>query len=550
MQRHLSLIQGKHADVWQRAHSRFRHHPHTLWVTNQAFSANETSLCLPASKAKVVLGREFDRVIFDVWSGLDVNALAMVAGTIRAGGALVLLTLSFDEWPAFADPDCKRFLPHPFVPEQVAGHFVRRLIRLLKGVELCPYQEIQADLPPFNTETTQDQQVALSHILDSRQPVVMTADRGRGKSAVLGMAAEQFVQGGLQVRVTAPSRAATDTLFQHAGAYLQASDFIAPDELLQTLPVVDVLLIDEAAAIPVPLLLAMVKHYPRCVFATTLQGYEGSGRGFVLRFQKALSKASPQWQAVRLQRPIRWSLGDRLETVMNRLLMLGAGGGEKGAVTLGDESVLLNHAEVAYVQLKQAELAANEALLRDLFGLLVNAHYQTRPSDLRQMLDAPTLSIHVLKLRNEPVAVALLSREGGLGEELVAAIHAGKRRPHGHLLAQSLTFHAGIEGAACLHGERVMRMAVLPAYQQQGLGRLLLAHLATYARQQGADYLGVSYALTPGLQAFWEGAGFVSVRLGHRKDKASGARSLMQVLGLSQSGIELAEEAYGLYQEV
>ena len=351
--------------------------------------------------------------------------------------------------------------------------------------------------------------------------------------------------------------------------------------------------IDEAAAIPVPMLTRMLKFYQRCIFSTTLYGYEGSGRGFVLRFQKVLDEVSPDWLDVQLHEPIRWGAGDQLEAFMNHWLIMDGGleqentllqtpsferGILKGQASpvsrkprftkMGESKRGRLHAFAAsaedempypvssttkadkpvYSRYSQSELAANESKLRGIFSLLVNAHYQTRPSDLRQLLDAPQISIHVIEQNEKVVAVALLSHEGGLEEGLVADIHAGKRRPHGHLLAQSLTFHAGIEHAACLKCQRIMRIAVHPNYQYQGVGQFLLVKLNEYTRQQQADYLGVSYALSPGLLAFWRKAGFASVRLGFRKDTASGSRSLMQVRGLSDKGIALSRHAQQLFQ--
>ncbi|PIE00132.1 MAG: tRNA(Met) cytidine acetyltransferase [Thiothrix nivea] len=502
-------------------------------LINGIFHEQTTSVCLPAAKARTVLGNEFFIVIFDAHSGLDVNALAAVTGTICAGGTLVLLTPPWAAWPLFSDPDYRRFLPHPWQPEQVSGYFLPRFIRITEqyfltapvAVPLVPQQ-------PFHGQTTTDQQAALQSILTTGQTMVMTADRGRGKSAVLGMAAQQLLQSGQHVILTAPSRAAVVTVFRHTRI---RPDFMAPDDLLQQRPSADILLVDEAAAIPVPMLLMMQQHYPRCVFSTTLHGYEGSGRGFLLRFQQALNRQQVDWQNIRLHTPIRWQAGDALEQWLNQVLLLDA--------ELTDLPAVTPAAEISYRMLTRQALSHDETLLRPLFALLVNAHYQTRPSDLRQLLDAPQLTIHVLERKAEPVAVALLLREGGLEPELVADIHAGKRRPHGHLLAQSLTFHAGIAGAACLQGERVMRIAVHPALQRQGLGTQLLTEVIDYARHQQADYVGVSYALSPELLQFWQRVGFVSVRLGFRKDKASGARSLMQVCGLSEAGCELAQRA-------
>ena len=486
-----------------------------IWITTAPGIAG----ALPANKARTLLGRETAAIVFDAHSGFDVNAFAAVSGTLRGGGTLFLLTPPLDEWATFPDPDYRRFIPYPYQPEEVVGRFLRRFVGMLgegHGVGANGIRPLQ-----------NDQAIAVQTILTSIVPVVLTADRGRGKSAALGMAASQLIGEGKRVLLTAPSRATVESVFKHAA---NLPVFLAPDDLLQTLPEADVLMVDEAAAIPVPLLLRMLEHYPRCVFSTTLHGYEGSGRGFALRFQKQLDVRAPGWKSIRLHQPIRWAENDPLEHFINRALLLDVDlapcppcGGRAGDGGCGAEHRILD----------RDHLAQNESLLRQLFGLLVTAHYQTRPSDLRQMLDAPDISIHVLEQAGEISAIALLSREGGLDEELTAAIHAGTRRPHGHPVPQTLTFHAKIPAAAELVCERVMRIAVHPALQNKGVGAQLLEHLLAFAAQNGADYVGVSYAMTPELLRFWGRAGFVLARVGHRKDTASGSRSVVQVRALS-----------------
>lgn len=470
---------------------------------------------IPAKKAHTLLGQECDAIVWDAHSGLDVNAFAALSGTLRGGGTLYLLTPALAAWAMFPDPDYRRFTPYPYTLEQVNGRFLQRFVRLLQE-----YSAVSSHM--LETETASDSQAeVVAQIVTATAPVVLTADRGRGKSAALGMAASQLLQQGQRVLLTAPAKATVVSVFKHADIAFTPT-FIAPDDLLQTLPAADVLLVDEAAAIPIPLLLQMLMHYPRCVFATTIHGYEGSGRGFVLRFQQALAERYPAYHALRLTQPIRWAANDPLETFINRVLLLDA---ELYQAPFFPRTI--------YQQLDRDALVHNESLLRQIFGLLVAAHYQTRPSDLRQLLDAPALSVHVLMAGECVVAVALLSREGGLDAELTAAIQAGKRRPHGHLVPQTLTFHAQMAGAAGLVCERVMRIAVHPAYQGQGLGAQLLTHLREFAAASDADYLSVSYAHTPALQRFWERAGLAVARIGFRKDTASGSHSVVQVQALS-----------------
>ena len=84
------------------------------------------------------------------------------------------------------------------------------------------------------------------------------------------------------------------------------------------------MLIDEAAAIPQPILLALLQRFPRVLLSTTTDGYEGTGQGFVLRFLRELSRRDPGWQRLTLDAPVRWTANDPLERWLYRSLLLDA----------------------------------------------------------------------------------------------------------------------------------------------------------------------------------------------------------------------------------
>ena len=65
------------------------------------------------------------------------------------------------------------------------------------------------------------------------------------------------------------------------------------------------ILYEEAAAIPVAVLTTLMQQNNRLVFASTVHGYEGSGRGFELRFRERLTLSMPQWRELRLRAPVR-----------------------------------------------------------------------------------------------------------------------------------------------------------------------------------------------------------------------------------------------------
>ncbi len=92
---------------------------------------------------------------------------------------------------------------------------------------------------------------------------------------------------------------------------------MAPDALLASKEKAAWLIVDEAAAIPAPLLRQLVSRFPRTLLTTTVQGYEGTGRGFLLKFCASL----PHLQSFTLSAPIRWAAGCPLESAISQLLI-------------------------------------------------------------------------------------------------------------------------------------------------------------------------------------------------------------------------------------
>jgi tRNA(Met) cytidine acetyltransferase len=166
------------------------------------------------------------------------------------------------------------------------------------------------------------------------------------------------------------------------------------------------------------------------------------------------------------------------------------------------------------------------ALLREVYALLCSAHYRTRPSDLRMLMENPDLMLVVARLKSRVIGVALLNSEGGFDDALSEAVFLGQRRPRGHLLAQMLTAQAGCRGFAAYRGLRVQRIAVAPAYRRQGLGSRLIERAARHAREQGFDYLGASFALDPRSANFWRHANCALAHVSYAPGKSSGDHSV------------------------
>ena len=380
--------------------------------------------------------------------------------------------------------------------------------------------------PPFKTAGQQTAVAAIVKVVTGhrRRPLVLTADRGCGKSAALGLAAAELAKQGKQrILITAPSQLQASVALAHFASQVQqaqqkALQFIAIDQLLAELPVADLVLVDEAAALPAPQLQQLVNHYSRLVFASTEHGYEGTGRGFQLRFQPYLAQQCPDWRQLRLTEPIRYQAQDPLEQLIRHSFLLKLDLPEPAYDST--QAVLLKHYQ-------HHDWLAEPEKLQQVFALLSFAHYQTQVKDLLALIENAALAVYTLEQNGQLLGCMLLSSEGEFSAELAEQIYQGKRRVQGHLLAQSLAFHLAEPGLACLKLARIMRIAIVPGLQQLGLGSQLLQLVSDELSRRGYHYLGSSFGATPSLLGFWQRNAFLPIRLGQQLDKASAEPSVL-----------------------
>ncbi|MFB4205065.1 tRNA(Met) cytidine acetyltransferase TmcA [Arhodomonas sp. KWT2] len=508
---------------------------------------------VPLRRAATLLGSEYRDVVVDVRAGLDVDALAAVAGAVIAGGVMVVITPALEDWPGSADPALAGRLSWPAEPADAAGHFRDRLVRCLReDPQVAIYPAAPgAALPRPAAGTagddpaclTSDQAAAVAAVIAGaggapHRPCVLIADRGRGKSTALGIAARRLLEAGSgPVLVTAPRRRAAEALIAAATVDgCPGPRYLPPDQLIREPRPAGMLLVDEAAGLPAPMLDGLLARYPRIAFATTVHGYEGTGAGFRVRFLASLDRRTPQWQEHRLTQPVRWADGDPLEALLFRALLLDAEPADlaampaTGQITTGREPA--------------AALARDESALREFYGLLVDAHYQTRPDDLRRSLEAPDAGLWAARDDDgHIVAAAVTLDEGELPQALHTDILAGRRRLQGHLLPQSLAGHGGLGQALALRHRRVHRIAVHPALRGHGTGQRLMATMARAAREDGLDTLGTVFGATPALLRFYRRCGLAAVQLGHRRDAASASHAAFMLRPLSGDGATLTETA-------
>ncbi|MGM0592099.1 MAG: tRNA(Met) cytidine acetyltransferase TmcA [Halobacteriota archaeon] len=412
----------------------------------------------------------------------------------------------------------------------------------------------------YEASLTGDQSRTLRALESLSRPgrvVVVEADRGRGKSSAAGLAAGCLAADGCDVLVTAPSYRSANEVFVRAKAMLSAMDCLdaydetahritattdattdgvvrfAPPAEAATLPDdPDVVLVDEAAALPVRLL-ACLSEAPSAGFFTTIHGYEGAGRGFSVRFRDHLRQSERDVTVVEMDEPIRYARGDPVEAWAFRALLLDA---RPAVAPLVEDAT---SGTTTYRSISPNELLADEHLLREVFGLLVLAHYRTEPDDLARLLDAPNLTLRALTHDGHVVSVALLAREGGLSETTRRDMYDGGRI-RGNMLPDVMTSQLRDEAAGEPVGYRVMRIATHHAVRSRGLGSRLLTAVREEVSEE-VDWLGVGYGATPELLSFWADNDYGTVHLSTTRNETSGEYSALMLLPLSATGRALCD---------
>lgn len=513
-----------------------------------------------------LLGTSCHHLVFNAHDGFDPDVLGIVAGVIRGGGLLIFLT-----------PEIQTEQQN--VPASIKGLFFKRLTQIFESAaclhliqqhqSFSSAPELLCKTSPFNNPSslssfvcTEDQSKAVAliiHVVEGhrRRPLVLTSDRGRGKTTALGLAAAKLLlQGVKKIIVTAPRPSAVDQLFEQAKQQLpeavrsgyqlklgtQSIEFVAPDDLIANKHVLSLIMVDEAAAIPVQMLSELVQRYSRIVFSSTVHGYEGTGRGFVTRFNEVLNQYAPGWQSLELHKPVRWNEDDPVEAMVFEALLLNAEPVDGSIIKKATKENCI------FEKLNRAALSSNERDLSELFGLLVLAHYRTRPSDLLTLLETEKIEIYVTRYLGHIIAAVVLCAEGELDQDTAKAVYNGQRRLQGHLIPQALAAYTGIQDAPEYLWQRIMRVAMHPAVRRRGLAAKLLEFVENDLSRSKVVALGASFGATVDLVEFWRYCGFTVVRAGITREQSSGARSVLMLKPLTETGEQLCQQSRQRFQ--
>ncbi len=514
------------------------------------------------------LGSEYSALIFNCFNGFNPDLFCALTGLIKSPGIIILITPDIQQWSVFADPEYSKLCSHPHTPENVKGRFVTYLVEKLTEKSKSRFFSIigQNDQSEsnFNSIKTDIYSLFIENTLASNKKIkpsleqktiataienlatakadgiiIIYGHRGRGKSTTIGKALcnlallSQISQ--LQVSVVSQNKKNVGPIYKQLSElnHNYSFNFFPPDEFLRNNITAGILVIDEAATIPLAVLKKLIISTGKIVISSTTDGYEGTGMGLSTKFQSFLSRSRRSIKQFELITPYRWANNDPVESFIFETFLMHSAAQNNDTKLL---SLVPNLNNISIQKVDRDLLSKNTKKVFQLFQLLSQAHYRTTPSDLRYILDAPSVELWTADHDGEISAVLMLSNEGAINSTYEGDIWLGRRRLSGHLIPQTLSTHSGFKKAIRFAYKRIVRIAVIQKHQRHGIASKLLDRVyhSTLKENQELDFLGVSYGFESGLYQFWQTMGFNAVRIGHRENARSGLKSMIMLKPISK----------------
>ena len=557
---------------------------------------------LPYHEGYRVLGRTFDIAVMDLINNLEPNDLGRLMGVVQGGGLYVFLLPSFASMKEIITRFQSTLITPQYGPEDVRHIFAKRFVRKLmehrgiliydvdRGLIIKEYEETPEEsiarkairiprrtkLPKISyvMARTQDQ-IEVLKLLESlyekpvegeKKVIVITADRGRGKSSVLGLGLAGLahklrrVRGKCRVLVTAPSAGNVQELFKFARRALEGLryeveveeengvvtriktrgievEYAQPLDALRRRG--EILAVDEAASLHVPMLFRLLERFDRVIFSSTIHGYEGAGRGFSVRFLGRLREMeNVKLLEYEMEEPIRYSGNDPVEAWAFDTLLLDA---EPAALTAEDYKAIENMEVEYYVPDPEVFFLEREDELRQFIGIYIMAHYRNNPNDLGMMMDAPHHTVRAVRLKTGKLVVSLeLAEEGPLDLEL--ALESAKGTwIMGNIIPDRIIKHYKLVDFGQFAGWRIVRIATHPAVMRRGLGSKALEFIEEEARSRGYDWVGAGFGATYELLKFWLKNGFIPVHMSPERNPVSGEYTVLVIKPLRDEVVKYVD---------
>ena len=546
-------------------------------------------------ESESVLGETYSSLIIDLTEGFNPNDLGIVIETVKEGGMILVLSPRLDEWGRKLSKWHEELISEPYSKDDIIPRFYSRFIKhteRMNGIIIYDLERSEI-LKEFHAEdevqeraeieipaggrikrklyklcATQDQVEVLRRFetfFDRQREskvAVITADRGRGKTAILGILTpflisrmQRVLKRPIRVMLVAQSPQSVQTYFRFlrlaltrqgfsdckfkesngmvtvvTGRHLRI-EYVVPRRAILEARNSDIVIVDEAAAIDVSTLFRIIEGVRYAIFSSTIHGYEGSGRSFSVRFLKRLEKdENVEIERISLEEPIRYGKGDPVEKWLYRTLLL-----DSRPAGLNDsdfEAILSEKLEFEF--LDKDKFIENEELLKEFFGIYVLAHYRNRPSDLVILFDMPNHQAFRVSVNGKTVCSLHIAIEGGIGEELVSEMMKGYK-PKGQVIPDLVVkHHIDAEFPKNL-GLRVVRIATHPDAMDLGIGSFALGKLVEWAKKKGYSWVGSGFGVSPELLRFWKKNGFIPLHITPQRNEISGEYTIVVLKALNRA---------------
>ncbi|VDD92139.1 unnamed protein product [Enterobius vermicularis] len=549
------------------------------------------------SETHKILGNTFGMLVLQDFEALTPNLLARTIETIEGGGVIVFLlktVSSLKQLYTMTMDVHKRYRTDSHT--EIVARFNERFILSLTSCRNCAVVDDRLNVLPLSSHVSKieplsadakigstaesEELTALKDSMAEAKPIgillkqcrtvcqakallrlldviteqslqatcSITAARGRGKSAALGLAIAGAIGFGYSnIFVTSPAPENLKTLFEFIIRGLKAMDYEEhiDFELLQStkpelqkalvrinvfrgqrtqvgshrqtvqvakyidardsakLSQAELVVIDEAAAIPLPIVKDLISGPYLSFLSSTINGYEGTGRSLSLKLlqqlreqaagiiksekgEKNFGLKSRKLFEIKLEESIRYKPGDQVESWLNRLLCLDASSSHRlvsGLPPPRDCELLYVNRDTLFSFHK-----ASEAFLHSLMSIYVSAHYKNTPNDLQMLSDAPAHHLFVLigpideaqVNLPEVLVVIQVCIEGALSSSKVSENSERGRRAAGDLVPWTINQQFMDTDFTSLTGGRIVRIAVHPDFQSMGYGTRALQLLQEY----------------------------------------------------------------------
>jgi len=539
---------------------------------------------VPLKALERIMGTTWDFLIADLSRDLRPNDLGRLIEVVRGGGLIVFLAPRRDAWKSQITMFHHDMVTSPFTLKDIKPIFMEYFVKTMErspGIWFISPDGSITGTPVKETYSKREEKVipkitrfpklvyemaasqdqvrvikAIENMVDGGY-VVITANRGRGKSVAIGLALAGIVltTSNLNVILTAPEFTNVRELINYFILTLTKLDikpkfsdgkqeikvngstirYIAPYNAWREKG--DIVIVDEAAGIPVYLLERLLGNYKLHIFSSTLHGYEGAGRGFQVRFIPSVrKKGKDKFVEVRMSEPIRYSPGDPIERWLYDALLL-----DSDPIDIDEREIrLFDRKKLTYTDIDLKDWLINKKnMLKEYIGIYIYAHYRNRPNDIMILCDAPHHFAACLLYNNKVVNSLHLSLEGRMTKEDVEATLAGEP-PSGHLIPTvMLRYYPVYKEVSDLRGIRIVRIATHPDLMNRGIGSKAIYFVVSKAKEMGMDWVGSSFGVTEELLNFWANNGFFPVHISPNKNPISGEYSVIVIRPLSKKAIQV-----------